>query len=114
VHSFSRTTNNRVLNRISKTNHLWVSRHVALDWGLKDGQNIALRNQDGVESAPVPVKVTERIRPDCVYMAHGYGHTARGLTNHLSADDAALVTKYNTDPIMGGTGMNVNYVTFAM
>jgi len=114
VHSFSRTTNNPILNRISNTNHVWVNRRVALEWGLTDGQMIKLRNQDGVESSPIPVKVTERIRPDCVYLVHGYGHTARGLTNHRGADDARLITRYNTDPIMGGTGMNVNYVTFVV
>ena len=83
-----------------------------MKWGLEQGQMIKLRNQDGVESSPVPVKVTERIRPDCVYMTHGYGHTARDLTNHAGADDAHLITRYVTDPIMGGTGMNVNFVTF--
>ena len=60
------------------------------------------------------VKVTERIRTDCVFMAHGFGHRARGLTNHRGADDATLVTRYNTDPVMGGTGMNVNFVTFVV
>jgi thiosulfate reductase/polysulfide reductase chain A len=114
VHSFSRTTNNPVLNRITNTNHVWVNRRIAAEWGLRQGQMIKLRNQDGVESSPVPVKVTERIRPDCVYMAHGYGHTARDLSNHAGADDAELITRYVTDPIMGGTGMNVNFVTFVV
>ena len=27
-------------------------------------------------------------------------------------DDNELITRYKTDPIMGGTGMNVNFVTF--
>ena len=114
VHSFSRTTNNPVLNRIENTNHVWVNRRVAAEWGLKNGEKVVLRNQDGAESAPVSVKATERIRPDCVYMVHGFGHRARGLSNHKGADDADLITRYNTDPIMGGTGMNVNYVTFVM
>jgi thiosulfate reductase/polysulfide reductase chain A len=28
------------------------------------------------------------------------------------ASDSQLITKYKTDPLMGGTGMNVNFVTF--
>ena len=28
------------------------------------------------------------------------------------ASDAQLVTRYAVDPLMGGTGMNVNFVTF--
>jgi thiosulfate reductase/polysulfide reductase chain A len=69
-------------------------------------------NQDGVRSAPIRVKPTERIRPDCVYMVHGYGHDAVGLrfARGRGASDSELVTRYVTDPIMGGTGMNVNFV----
>jgi thiosulfate reductase/polysulfide reductase chain A len=114
VHTFGRTTNNPVLNRIMDENEIWVNRHIAEHWRLKQGASIKLRNQDGVESALVKVKVTERIREDCVYMVHGFGHSARGLTNHKGADDAGLITQYKTDPIMGGTGMNVNFVTFVV
>jgi thiosulfate reductase/polysulfide reductase chain A len=46
-------------------------------------------------------------------MVHGFGHTAKGLRRALGkgASDAQLVTRYATDPLMGGTGMNVNFVT---
>jgi thiosulfate reductase / polysulfide reductase chain A len=30
------------------------------------------------------------------------------------ASDSELITKYNIDPLMGGTGMNVNFVTIEM
>ena len=71
-------------------------------------------NQDGVVSDPVKVKATERIRTDCVYMVHGFGHTAKGLkrTVGMGASDAQLISRYAVDPLMGGTGMNVNFVTF--
>ncbi len=114
VHSFGRTTNNPILNRIYDENEVWINRIIAAQWGIADKQKIVLRNQDGVESAPVKVKVTERIRKDCVYLVHGFGHKSRGLTNHKGASVATLVTNYNTDPIMGGTGMNVNFVTFVV
>jgi thiosulfate reductase/polysulfide reductase chain A len=76
---------------------------------------VRLRNQDGVLSNRVKVLLTERIRPDCVYMVHGFGHTARGLTHAFQkgASDAQLITRYATDPLMGGTAMNVNFVTFS-
>jgi thiosulfate reductase/polysulfide reductase chain A len=72
-----------------------------------------LRNQDGVLSNPVKVKATDRIRPDCVYMAHGFGHTAKGMRRALGkgASTSQLVTNYTVDPLMGGTAMNVNFVT---
>ena len=40
---------------------------------------VVLRNDDGVRSLPIRLKVTERIRPDLVYMVHGFGHNAPGL-----------------------------------
>jgi thiosulfate reductase/polysulfide reductase chain A len=45
-------------------------------------------------------------------MVHGFGHTAGGLkfARGRGASDASLTTRYKTDPIMGGTGMNVNFV----
>ena len=114
VHSFGRTTNNPVLNRVFDENEIWMHRIVAAQWGLTDRQKIALRNQDGAESNPVTIKVTERIRKDCVYMVHGFGHKSRGLTSNKGASVSTLVTNYKTDPIMGGTGMNVNFVTFVV
>ena len=72
-----------------------------------------LRNQDGVRSTPVRVRATEAIRGDCVYLVHGFGHTSKMLRRALGhgASDAQLVTRYEIDPLMGGTGMNVNFVT---
>jgi thiosulfate reductase/polysulfide reductase chain A len=85
---------------------------VAAELGLKDGEQVVLVNQDGVTSNPLPLKATQRIRADCVYMVHGYGHRAMGLTfaRDRGASDNRLVTRYKTDPIMGATGMNVNFV----
>jgi thiosulfate reductase/polysulfide reductase chain A len=79
---------------------------------LKSGDRVMLENQDGIRSSAVKVKLTERIRGDCVYMVHGFGHTASGLSfaRGRGASDASLITRYKTDPIMGGTGMNVNFV----
>ena len=73
-----------------------------------------LRNQDGVLSNRVRVKATERIRPDCVYMVHGFGHTAKRLTRALGQGRerrAAHHALRRPIPLMGGTGMNVNFVT---
>jgi thiosulfate reductase/polysulfide reductase chain A len=112
VHTFGRTTNNRVLSEVYDENEVWVNAKTAAEMGLTDGEHVKLVNQDDVESQPIKVKVTQRIRHDCVYMVHGYGHTAKGLkfARGRGADDARLVTRYKTDPIMGGTGMNVNFV----
>jgi thiosulfate reductase/polysulfide reductase chain A len=45
---------------------------------------------------------------------HGYGRGQKKLSFAYGKgiDDAQLITRYKVDPIMGGTGMNVNFVTF--
>jgi thiosulfate reductase/polysulfide reductase chain A len=94
-------------------NEVWVNADVARRAGLATGDRVRLRNQDGVRSDfAVKVRVTEAIRPDCVYMVHGFGHTSRMLRRAFGrgASDARLITRYKTDPLMGGTGMNVNFV----
>jgi len=114
THSFGRTTNNRLLSEVCDENEVWVSTAAAREAGIEHGSRVVLVNQDGAESMPVRVKVTERIRDDSVFLAHGFGHTANGLTfaRGRGADDAVLTTRYAVDPIMGGTGINVNFVTF--
>jgi len=94
-------------------NELWVNADAAARIVVATGDRVRLRNQDGVVSNPIKVKATQAIRPDCVYMVHGFGHTSKMLTRTLGrgASDAQLVTRYETDPLMGGTGMNVNFVT---
>ncbi len=113
VHTFSRTQTNPVLAQAMDENEVWVNADVAGRAGLKTGDRVRLRNQDGIVSNPVKVKATQAIRSDCVYMVHGFGHTAKGLRRALGkgASDAQLITRYETDPLMGGTGMNVNFVT---
>jgi thiosulfate reductase/polysulfide reductase chain A len=118
VHTFSRTTNNRFLAQCHPENEVWLNADAARNIPgfeqkpLATGDKVVLENQDGIRSNPVKVKVTERIRGDCVYMVHGFGHTAGGLNyaRGRGASDATLITQYKTDPIMGGTGMNVNFV----
>ena len=113
MHSFSRTQTNPLLQDLMAENSIWLNAVEAARLGFKSGDYVRLRNQDGVLSNRVKVKATERIRPDCVYMVHGFGHTSKGLRSALGkgADDAQLLTRYKTDPLMGGTGMNVNFVT---
>ncbi|MCK5005379.1 MAG: nitrate reductase, partial [Candidatus Aminicenantes bacterium] len=113
-HAFGRTTNNPILTQLQNENHVWINTLTARDWDLKNGQYIKLENQDGVVSNKIRVKVTERIRPDSVYMVHGFGHTNKFLKRAYmrGADDSTLITKVHTDEIMGGTGMRGNFVTF--
>jgi thiosulfate reductase/polysulfide reductase chain A len=115
MHTFSRTSNNPNLTDLMDENAVWVNPRVAKEWGLTTGQYIHLVNQDGKRSEfPIKVRITERIRWDSVYMVHGFGHDQKKLTRCYGkgASDTNLITKVLVDPIMGGTGMRGNFVTF--
>lgn len=113
-HSFSRTQNNPVLFQLMPENLVWIHPDVARQFNITNGSYVQLVNQDGVISNKVRVRVTERTRPDSVWLVHGFGHTAQGLKLAFGrgADDSALMTNILYDPIMGGTGMRGNFVTF--
>ena len=115
MHTFSRTINNHNLWDLMKENSVWVNPVVADLWGLKNDEKVWLKNQDGaITDFPVKVRVTERIRWDSVYMVHGFGHSDKKLSRAYGrgASDEKMITHYAQDPIMGGTGMRVNFVTF--
>jgi thiosulfate reductase/polysulfide reductase chain A len=48
-------------------------------------------------------------------MVHGFGHTAPMLTSayHKGASTSRLLTRYATDPLMGGTSVHTTFVTIA-
>ncbi len=112
VHTFSRTTNTPILNELMPENEVWVNDEAAAHLGLKSGDRVMLENQDGVKSGPIKVKATPRIRNDAVFIVHGFGHDAPGLTraHKKGASDAMLQTRYVLDPISGGAGLRVNFV----
>jgi len=113
VHTFGRTTNNRMLGEIKSENEVWVNARAAKELGLRQGARVVVENQDGAKTGPMKVKVTQRIRPDCVYMIHGFGHDDKRLhfANGRGGSDSDLITKAAVDPAVGSTGMNVNFVT---
>ena len=112
VQSFARSENNEWLDALMPENVLWINASVARDHGLKDGAEVILENTDGARCLPIRVKVTEGIRPDSVFMAHGYGSRSRALHRAFrkGASDTDLITRVQVDPLMGGTGMRVNFV----
>ncbi len=114
VHTFSRTQTKPLLRDLMKENELWVNAATAAAAGLKNGQYVKLKNQDGVVSNRIRVKATQRIRPDTLYMVYGFGHTNKMLRSAylMGASAAQLNTRYKVDPLMGGTSIHQNFVTF--
>ncbi len=99
-------------NDLMPENQVWINTRVAAKSGVRNGEKIILENQDGARSLPIAVRATEAIRNDCAYMVHGFGALAPGLTKayRKGASDTQLITRIAVDPIMGGTGMRVNFV----
>jgi thiosulfate reductase/polysulfide reductase chain A len=114
AHTFSRTQSNPLLADLMRDNEVWVNTATAARLGLKNGEVVKLKNQDGVLGQPIRVKATQRIRPDTVYMVYGFGHTnpMRRHAYRKGASAAQLNTRYKVDPLMGGTSIHGNFVTF--
>ena len=113
AHTFGRTINNPLLFELMPENTVWVHPAAAAPLGVGNGEYVRLQNPVGVQSNRVRVRVTQRIRPDSVFMVHGFGHSdpRLRLAQGAGADDADLMHNVKIDPIMGGTGMRASFVT---
>lgn len=117
AHTFSRTANNPNLTDIMEENTLWINPKVAKNLQIENNQYVWLKNQhDKVSKFPIKVRVTERIRWDSVYMAHGFGHSQEKMKRCFGKglNDTQLITNVKVDPMMGGTGMRENFVTILL
>ena len=96
-------------------NKLWVNPKIAAANNLENDQEVWLKNQDGVVSEfSIKVRVTERIGKDNVYMVHGFGRGNKKMKRAFGKgiSDSQLITNVMVDPVMGGTGMRGNFVSF--
>jgi thiosulfate reductase/polysulfide reductase chain A len=112
VHTFGKTQNTPVLFNLYPENEVWLSTTAAERLGVAPAERVVLTNTVGTTTGPVRAKVTERIRDDAVYLVHGHGHQAPGLTNAdgRGASDTQMQSTYALDPVCGGAGMRVNFV----
>jgi thiosulfate reductase / polysulfide reductase chain A len=112
VHSFGRTVNNRLLGDCYPENEVWLNDRICEELGIKDKQKVVLVNADGVRSNPVKVKKTRRIRPDCVFLVHGFGRKQdlMEFAFNKGASDTDLMTRDKTDPLIGSKALNITFV----
>ncbi len=104
------TQNNQLLHKYQDEPRLWLHPEPAEGLGLKDWDLVEVTSLVG--SVKIPVKVTQAIRPDCVYMTTGYGHHSKGLRTayQVGASDSDLHVTY-TDPISGGQALSQTFVS---
>jgi thiosulfate reductase/polysulfide reductase chain A len=102
--------NNEWLHEICPENRLWINRKVAEQRRIADGDWLIVRSPVG--QVKIRAHVTERIRPDCVHLPHGFGHRSPGL--HLArgrgASDQDLIVA-REDRISGNAAMHETFVT---
>ena len=118
VHTFGRTTNNRFLSTCDDENEVWINPAAARALPgfetrpLQDGERVVLVNSGDIRTEPVKVKLTQRIRGDCVYLVHGFGHTDPRLrfAYGRGASDSKLLTEVEVDPLMGSPAYFTNFV----
>jgi thiosulfate reductase/polysulfide reductase chain A len=103
------TANNKYLQELVPENSLWLNIDEARKRGLKNGQMVKVKSSLATEH--LRLFVTEKIRPDCVYMAHGFGVLTKGqrLLQGKPGSDAALIED-NVEPISGNIAMHQTFV----
>jgi thiosulfate reductase/polysulfide reductase chain A len=104
------TQNNQLLHKYADEPRLSMNARTAAARGLKDNDLVEVTSEIG--SVQIKLEATEAIRPDCVFLAPGYGHLSMGLTTAygVGASDSDLHVTY-TDPISGGQALSQTYVT---
>ncbi len=103
------TANNAYLHDIMPENTLWLNTLSAQKAGLSDGQLVKVKSRVG--EGTLKLEVTDKIRPDCVYMVHGFGVLSKGqsLIHGRGACDAALIED-KIEPISGNVAMHQTFV----
>ena len=103
------TTNNAWLNTFCPENQLWMHPKSAGAIALKTGDLVEVSSAVG--SVRLKAKVTEEIRPDCVFMLHGYGKKSqwqRLVAGKGGADVEILETAW--DKVSGGGAFHETFV----
>jgi len=78
IHRRNSTQNNPILHEMMPTNAAIISRTLADRLGVREGQMVRIRSRVG--AIELPAHITETLRPDCVMVAHGFGHRSRMLS----------------------------------
>jgi thiosulfate reductase / polysulfide reductase chain A len=102
--------NNEWLHELCPENRLWIHRREAESRHIGEGDWVVVRSPIG--SVRVRAHVTERIRPDCVHLPHGFGQRSGGLTRAVGrgASDQDLIVP-REDRISGNAAFHETFVT---
>jgi thiosulfate reductase/polysulfide reductase chain A len=103
------TTNNPWLNTFAPENVLWIHPAAARSVGVEDGDRVEVRSSVG--KITVKARVTQEIRPDCVFTMHGYGKHSKWqsrVAGTAASDAEILETAW--DKVSGGGAFHETFV----
>jgi thiosulfate reductase/polysulfide reductase chain A len=104
------STNNAWLNQFAPENSLWLSPGSADRIGVATGNLVEVASNVG--AVRLKVKVTQEIRPDCVFMLHGYGKKSkwqRLVADKGGADAELIETAW--DKVSGNASLHETFVS---
>jgi len=109
-HTQTATQNNRWLHEIYPRNPLWIHPTPAAELGIKSGDIVRVESEAG--SIEIEAWVTEGIRPDCVFAAHGFGKRSKALRTAYAqgANDCDVHVTF-VDPVSGSQALSQTFVT---
>ncbi|MGE4421757.1 MAG: molybdopterin-dependent oxidoreductase [Pseudodesulfovibrio sp.] len=106
----SSTANNALLHQFLPTNTLWLNPEAAGKLGVKDGDLVQVASPVGKQE--LKAEVTDRIRPDTVFMLSGYNTLS--TMERLSHNNGASINELlddDYDAITGNASMHTTFVT---
>jgi thiosulfate reductase/polysulfide reductase chain A len=102
-------TNNPWLNEFYPVNDLWINPQSARALSIETGDLLEVTSSAG--TVKIKALVTDEIRPDCVFMLHGYGKKAKWqkLAFDVGASDA-VVLETAWDEVSGNAAFHETFV----
>ncbi len=102
------TTNNPWLHTFSPENELWMHASAARSAGIATGDAIEVSSKVG--SVRLKARVTQEIRPDCVFMLHGYGKRSKWQRLATAGGSDAQLIESAADRISGNAALHATFV----
>ena len=104
--------NNPWLHELMPENRVWIHPGPAGERGIADGDTVHIKSPVG--EVVMRAWVTERIRPDCIHVPHGFDHRSPGMSrvHGVGGCDADLLIS-REDKISGNAALHETLVTVA-
>jgi len=102
--------NNEWLHELYPENALWINKREAERRRIRENDWVVVRSP--IAEVRIRAHVTDRIRPDCVHLPHGFGHRSGGLrlARGKGVSDQDLIVA-GEDRISGNAALHETFVT---